>query len=101
MSLPNRGISRSPTFHRWSGSERLSKQSEGMGIDRMPTTRRHRTREFLFASENVHGTRRLRKEKSDEIFSVFVHFPVHCGRSGNCISPVFAVGAGPVFETGY
>lgn len=63
MSLPNRGISRSPTFHRWSGSERLSEQSEGMGIDRMPTTRRHRTREFLFASENVHGIRRLRKEE--------------------------------------
>ena len=63
MSLPNRRISRFPTFHLWSGSERLSKQSEGMGIDRMPATRRQRTREFLFASESVHGILRFRKDE--------------------------------------
>lgn len=63
MSLPNREISRSPTFHLWSGSERLSGLSAGMGVDRTPATRRHRTREFLFASECVHGIRRLRKDE--------------------------------------
>lgn len=63
MSLPNREISRSPTFHFWSGSERLSGLSAGMGVDRTPATRRHRTGEFLFASKSLYGIRRLRKEE--------------------------------------
>lgn len=63
MSLPNRGISRSPTFHRWSGSERLSEHSAGMGIDRMLALLCRRLGQFLFVCVCLCSTRRLRKEE--------------------------------------